>query len=155
EPGFSFRNGGKTDGHREHAFVEKLARKFKGLAGVAHEYRCDRDLACARLETEFFQLPFGELRVGPQFLDELFTRIGIEQVKRRSACGRHGRRVRSGEKEWPGAMVQKVDQIFRTAHIAANRSDGFAESAHLDIHSPVNAAMVNRSTPAIAEDPGG
>src|SRR6516162_12827 len=111
----------------------------------------------ARLEPEaaFLQLFLEEFRIGPELFHELFTFGRIEQGKSRLArrCG--GGRVRSGEEKWPGAEVEKIDQVVGTANVATHRADGFAEGAHLNMDAAMAIEMVDGATTAAAEDSAG
>src|SRR5271169_3959919 len=63
--------------------------------------------------------------------------------------------MRGGKKKWTGALVKEVNQVARTADVAADGADGFAERAHLDVHAAVAIQMVNGAAAPAAEDAGG
>jgi hypothetical protein len=56
---------------------------------------------------------------------------------------------------WQVATTEELDQLARTADVASERADGFAERADLDVHAAMAAEMIDGAAAAAAEDAGG
>src|ERR1700690_620062 len=63
--------------------------------------------------------------------------------------------MQSEKKERAATVAEEVYQVARAADVAADRTDGFAERADLNIHAAVAAQMIHGAATAIAEDAGG
>src|SRR5579875_322966 len=59
--------------------------------------------------------------------------------------------MRSGKQEWPPAMVEEINQIAGAANVSANRADGLAQRADLNIHAAVAPEMIHRSAAVAPE----
>ena len=90
-----------------------------------------------------------EARVLPQPIDQL--RLLDEHVERGDAGGRDRGRVRRGEQEGPGAMVQKVDEVPASGDVAAEGADRLRERAHLHVHTPVHAEVIDGAAAVLPE----
>ena len=88
---------------------------------------------------------------------QLFDALGLllQDVECRQAGRRHGRRMRSRKQERPRAVVQKLDQVAAAADVPAEHADGFRERAHLHLHAPVQAEMVDGAAAVAAQHAGG
>ena len=60
-------------------------------------------------------------------------------------------RMRRREQKRPGAMVEEVDERRRAGDVAAEHADGLRQRAHLHVHPPVHAEMIDRSAAVRAE----
>src|SRR5690348_948232 len=63
--------------------------------------------------------------------------------------------MRRGEDERPAALMEKFDQFARAANVAADRANGLAERADLNIHAAVTAEMIHRAAAIASEDARG
>ena len=99
---------------------------------------------------EFF---FPEARVLPEFLHALG--FVFEDVESGDAGGGDRRRMRGGEQERAGAVIEEVDEIAGAADVAAERADGFGERADLDVDAAVHVEMIDGAAAVAAEDAGG
>ena len=91
-------------------------------------------------------------RVLPQPLDEL--RLGLEDVDRRQARRRHGRRVGGREEERPRAVLEHRPQGLRSGDVATEHADRLRERADLDVHPAVEVEMVDAAPAVPPEHPG-
>jgi len=73
-------------------------------------------------EPETAQLLFPEAGVLPETLHAL--RFLLQDVKGGDASGSDRRRMGSREQKGPGTVVEIVNEIARSAHIAAQRANG-------------------------------
>ena len=76
----------------------------------------------------------------------------LEDIEGRDTGGSYGRRVRGREEEGAGAVVEEVDQIARTADVAAERSDRFRESTDLNVDAPVTMKMIHCPAAVASQD---
>src|SRR5207302_11326187 len=140
------------------ACFEQLARKVHSTGTVADDDGSYGRLAGGRglaadVEAQRAQLLFEVTRVLPQFVDAL--RLLLQDFEGGDAGGGHRWRMRSREQKWPGAVVEKINQVARAANVAAERADGFGERADLDVHAPVDVEMINGSAAVAAQHAGG
>src|SRR6185312_5674435 len=155
DAGLAFRHGGERNPGAENAFLKKLARKIHSQFSVAEDDGSNGRLAgrcgfAAYVETEQGEFFFPEARVLPQFFNAL--RFVFQNIESRDAgCG-HRRRMRGGKQEWSGVMVKELDEIARAANVSTERADGLRQSSHLNVHSPMDAEMVNGTPPVAAEN---
>jgi hypothetical protein len=114
------------------------------LAGVA---------LAADVEAEQSEFFFPEARVLP----EIFHALGFvfQNVESGDARGRHRRRMRGRKQEWPGAVIEKIDEIAGAANVSAERADGFGQRAHLNIYAAVHVEVIDRAATVAAENAGG
>ena len=63
--------------------------------------------------------------------------------------------MRRGKQERPRPVVEKIDEIARSANISAERANGLRQSSHLNIHAPVHFEMIDRAAAVAAEHAGG
>ena len=91
--------------------------------------------------------------VVPEALDAVG--FGFEDVEGGDAGGGDRGRVRGGEEEGAGAVVEEIDEVLRAADVAAEGSDGFRKSADLDVDEAVGAGVIDRAAAVAAEDSGG
>src|SRR4029077_10876511 len=151
----AFGDGGVTDGQRQETGIAQRLRELVGAGGVADHDGRDGRLALAGIEAELLEAALEELGVAPELLDEALARVGIEQGEGGLAsCDDRGR-MGGGKDERPGAMIEELDQLARTADVASERADGFAERADLDVHAAMAAEMIDGTAAAAAEDAGG
>src|SRR3984893_10508737 len=130
QPRLAFRHDRVTDGRREDSRFKKFLREFERLRRIAHVNRNNRRLADLELKTSPLQFALEKLRIGPQFLHQLFAFRRSEQREGRLASRRRGGRVRSREKKRPRPEIQKIDQVARTANVPAHRADRFTQRSH-------------------------
>src|SRR6185437_1777977 len=121
----------------------------------AHHDRRDGRFALAGFKAEAFEAALEKFCVAPEALDELFARVGIEELEGGLARGGDGWRMRRGEQERAAAMIEEVDEVARAANIAADGTDGFAERADLNVNASVAAQMIDGTASVTAQDAGG
>ena len=54
--------------------------------------------------------------------------------------------MRRGEEERPRPVIQKLDEVPRAGHVAAERPNGLRKRAHLNVHAAVHVEVVDRAS---------
>ena len=98
-------------------------RELVRAVRLADEHRNNGRFAQPRIEAGVIQAGFPVLAIGPQVGDALG--LLFQNVEGRQTGRRHGRRMRSGKQKRPRAVIQKVNQIARAAHVAAQHAHRF------------------------------
>ena len=153
--GFAFGDGGEGDAGGHDAGVEEGAGEVHGAAAIADEDGCDGSLAfggsvaaCVKAGACEFLLEVGG--VGPKTLDAVG--LVFEDVECGDAGGSDRWRVRGGEEEGAGAMVEIVDEVAAAAHVTAECSDGLGEGADLDVDFIGGVKVIDGAAAVAAED---
>src|SRR5438105_7707554 len=63
--------------------------------------------------------------------------------------------MRGREQEWPGAMIEEVNQVTRSANVSTERADCLRERAHLYINPAMDVEVVDGATPVASQYAGG
>jgi hypothetical protein len=105
---FAFCHHREADRLSEHPGRKKLLREFPSLRSVTDQNRDNRRFAHSGFEAQLLQAAAEELRIRPQFLDELFTLDRIEQRKGGLAGSCDRGWVRRGKQERAPAMIEKI-----------------------------------------------
>ena len=59
--------------------------------------------------------------------------------------------MRRREQEWPGAVIQEVDQVASPADVTAECADCLGQRANLDVHPAMLVEMINRAATIAAQ----
>lgn len=156
--GFAFGDGGKgyTGGH-ETGF-EEGAGEVHCLASIANKNGGDGRFAggsgaAPGVEADGGKLLLEVVGVIPEALDAFG--FGFEEIEGGDAgCGDRGR-VRGGEEKGTRAMVEVVDEVAAAADVAAERSDGFGERAHLHVDALSAVEVIDAAASVAAENSAG
>src|SRR5215472_71653 len=124
--GFAFRHGRISNTCTQDAFFEQFAGKLHRQLSLADDDGRDWRLAggcgfSTDIETKQPKLLLPETGIVPERFDPL--RLLFENLKRGNAGGRYGGRMRSGKQKRPGPVVEKINQIARSADITAERAN--------------------------------
>ena len=134
--GFAFGDCGEGDAGGHDTCVEERAGEVHGATTVADDDGGDWGFALWGGDASYVKAGVCELLlevvgVVPQALDAVG--FGFENVEGGDAgCGDRGR-VRGGEEERAGAMVEIVDEVAAAADVAAQGSDCLGQSADLHV----------------------
>jgi len=126
--GFTFGDGGEGDAGGHDSGVEEGARELHGAAAVADDDGGDGGLAfgggvAADVESGVGELLLEVGGVGPEAVDAVWLVFEDVECSDAGCCDRW--RMRGGEEERTGAMVEVVDEIATAADVSAESSDGF------------------------------
>src|SRR5690348_14928910 len=101
--------------------------------GFADHDRSNWGLALPGIESGVFQRAFEVAGIVPKFLDAF--RLLLQDVERCQARGGYRRRVRGRKQKRARAVIEKLDQVARAAHVSAQSADRLGKSSHLNIHA--------------------
>src|SRR5208282_3639209 len=156
-PSFAFGDGGKCDAGSQHSFFEQFAGKVHCQTAVTNDDGGDwrfarRSRLAADVESEQAEFFLPEPGVRPELLHPL--RFSFENVECRNASRRDRGRMRSRKQKRPRAVIEKIDQIARTADVAAESADRFRQGSNLNVDAPVHPEMIDGAASVAAEHTG-
>src|ERR1700758_4544663 len=106
----------------------------------------------ADVETEQAEFFFPEPRVCPELFHPL--RLGFKNIERSYARRGDRRRMRSRKQEGPRAVIKIVDEVTRSANVAAESADRLRQGAHLNVYASVHRKVID-GTPSLAPENAG
>src|ERR1700686_246464 len=63
--------------------------------------------------------------------------------------------MRGREQKGPRTMIEKINEIARSAYISAQRANCLRQRSDLDIYAPVHAEVIDRAAAVAAQYAGG
>src|SRR5207302_8589261 len=89
----------------------------------------------------------------PQPFDALW--LGLEDIDRRDAGGRHARWMGGAEEERPSSVDEEVPDRLRGCDVAAQHAHRLRERPDLEVDPPIEAEVVDRSASVFPQHTAG
>ena len=158
DAGFALGDGGEGDACGHDSCIEEGFAEVHGSAAVSDDDGSDGGFAGRSGAAAYVEAGVGELLlevagVRPETLDALG--FLFEDGEGGDAGGRDRWRVRGGEEEGAGAVVEVVDEVAAATDVAAKGSDGLGEGAYLHIDTGSALEVIDRATAVASENTAG